>query len=137
MIEEEYFKDQRIRISVFMSVHNVHVNFFPIDGTVEYVGYHPGKYLIAKYPKSSVLNEHNTVVVKKSENEVVLFRQIAGYVARRIVSKVKVGQEAVQGEEMGMIRFGSRVDVFLPLNTEIAVKIGEKVRAQKSVLAYF
>ena len=135
--ESEYFKDIRIKISVFMSVHNVHVNFFPIDGVVEYACYHPGKYLLAKYPKSSVHNEHNTVVVRKSEREIVLFRQIAGFVARRIVSPVKQGDYAVQGIEMGMIRFGSRVDVFLPVGTEVAVKLGEKVRAQKSVLAYF
>lgn len=135
--EPEYFKDDRIKISVFMSVYNVHVNFFPIDGTVEYVAYHPGKYLVAFLPKSSSDNEHNTVVVRKNEREVVLFRQIAGFVARRIICLPKPGDAAVQGEEMGMIRFGSRLDVFLPLDVTVNVRVGDKVRTQKTVLAYF
>lgn len=137
MNEYEYFKDKRIKISIFMSVHNVHVNFYPIDGKVEYVAYHPGKYFIAHLPKSSVDNEHNTVVVRKNEQDVVLFRQIAGFVARRIVSYPKVGDTVEQGTEMGMIRFGSRVDVFLPLDTKVNVKLGGTVRTQKTVLAYF
>lgn len=137
MNEYEYFHDNRIKISIFMSVHNVHVNFYPIDGVVEYVKYHPGKYFIAHLPKSSIENEHNSVVVRRDEQMVVLFRQIAGIVARRIVSYPKVGDRVKQGTEMGMIRFGSRVDVFLPLDAQICVKIGDKVRAQKSVLAYF
>lgn len=135
--EYEYFKDSRIKISVFMSVYNVHVNFYPIAGTIEYVAYHPGKYFVAHLPKSSLDNEHNTVVVRRNENDVVLFRQIAGFVARRIVSYPKPGDQVQQGEEMGMIRFGSRVDVFLPLNAEVNVKVGDKVRTQKTVLAYF
>lgn len=135
--EHEYFKDSRIKISVFMSVYNVHVNFYPINGTIEYVAYHPGKYFVAHLPKSSLDNEHNTVVVRKNENDVVLFRQIAGFVARRIVSYPQPGDQVTQGEEMGMIRFGSRVDVFLPLSAEVNVKVGDKVRTQKTVLAYF
>ena len=135
--EHEYFKDSRIKISIFMSVYNVHVNFYPISGSVEYVAYHPGKYFVANLPKSSLDNEHNTVVVRRNENDVVLFRQIAGFVARRIVSYPKPGDKVQQGEEMGMIRFGSRVDVFLPLNAEVNVKVGDKVRTQKTVLAYF
>lgn len=135
--EYEYFKDSRIKISVFMSVYNVHVNFYPIAGTIEYVAYHPGKYFVAHLPKSSLDNEHNTVVVRRNENDVVLFRQIAGFVARRIVSYPKPGDQVKQGEEMGMIRFGSRVDVFLPLNAEVNVKVGDKVCTQKTVLAYF
>lgn len=135
--EHEYFKDKRIKISIFMSVHNVHVNFYPIDGEVEYVAYHPGKYFIAHLPKSSLDNEHNTVVVRNDENRSVLFRQIAGFVARRIISYPKVGDKVKQGDEMGMIRFGSRVDVFLPLDAEVNVKLGEPVRTQKTVLAYF
>ena len=135
--EHEYFKDSRIKISVFMSVYNVHVNFYPISGSVEYVAYHPGKYFVANLPKSSLDNEHNTVVVRRNENDVVLFRQIAGFVARRIVSYPQPGDYVEQGEVMGMIRFGSRVDVFLPLNAEVNVKVGDKVRTQKSVLAYF
>lgn len=136
-VEQEYFNDKRLKISIFMSIYNVHVNYFPIDGEVEYVAYHPGKYLIASYPKSSTNNEHNTVVVKKNDREKVLFRQIAGFVARRIVCSLKPGDVSVQGEEMGMIRFGSRVDVFLPLDVEVVAKPGDKVKAQKTVLAYF
>lgn len=135
--EHEYFKDPRIKISVFMSVYNVHVNFYPIAGEIEYVAYHPGKYFIAHLPKSSLDNEHNTVVVRKNENDVVLFRQIAGFVARRIVSYPEKGDHVEQGQQMGMIRFGSRVDVFLPLSAEVNVKVGDKVRTQKTVLAYF
>ena len=135
--EGEYFKDRRILISIFMSAHNVHVNSYPIDGVVEYVGYHPGKYLIAKLPKSSTDNENNSVVVKQDEHRIVLFRQIAGFVARRIVCYAKPGMEVQQGDEMGMIKFGSRVDVFLPLDAQVVVQMGDKVRSKKSVLAYF
>ena len=136
-IEEEYYKDNRLKISIFMSINNVHVNFFPIDGIVEYVGYHEGKYLVAKLPKSSTDNEHNTVVVRKNERDTVLFRQIAGFIARRIVSYAEVGDIAEQGKEMGIIRFGSRVDLYLPLDIQVAVKVGDKVTARKTVLAYF
>jgi phosphatidylserine decarboxylase len=136
-IENEYFKDKRIRLSIFMSPNNVHVNSYPIDGEVAYVCYHPGKYLLAKLPKSSVDNEHNTVVVRKNEYEEVLFKQIAGFVARRIVSYAEKGAKAVQGEEMGMIKFGSRVDVVVPLDSKINVKIGDKVTSKKTVLSYF
>lgn len=135
--EPEFFKDERIKISIFMSVNNVHVNSFPIDGVVEYVAYHPGKYLIAKLPKSSTDNEHNTVVVRKDAARVVLFRQIAGFVARRIVCHLHAGDTAIQGEEMGMIRFGSRVDVFLPLDAQVYVNLNDKVVSKKTVLAYF
>lgn len=134
--EHEYFKDKRIKISIFMSLHNVHVNFYPISGRIEYVAYHPGKYFVAHLPKSSLDNEYNTVVVSKDEHNKVLFRQIAGFVARRIVSYPQPGDIVEQGTEMGMIRFGSRVDVFLPLDAEINVKIGDCVRTQKTVLAY-
>ncbi len=137
VMENEYFHDKRIKISVFMSIYNVHVNSYPIDGVVEYVGYHPGKYLVAKLPKSSVDNEHNSVVVKQSDERIVLFRQIAGIVARRIVSYAKVGEQVKQGHEMGIIRFGSRVDVFLPLDAQIYVKLGDRVSSQKTVLATF
>lgn len=135
--EYEYFKDERIKISIFMSVHNVHVNSYPIDGQIEYIAYHPGKYLIAKRPKSSVDNEHNTIVVSKDEHRKVLFRQIAGFVARRIISYPEQGDLVKQGEEVGMIKFGSRVDVFLPLDAQVAVKIGDKTVSKKTVLAYF
>lgn len=135
--EGEYFKDRRLLISIFMSAHNVHVNSYPISGKVEYIGYHPGKYWVAKLPKSSTDNEHNSVVIKQSEQRIVLFRQIAGFVARRIVCYAQKGMIVKQGDEMGMIKFGSRVDVFLPLDAQIAVQVGEKVRSKKSVLAYF
>lgn len=135
--EYEYFKDERIRISIFMTINNVHVNSYPIDGTVEYVGYHPGKYFVASLPKSSVDNEHNTIVVSQNEHQKVLFRQIAGFIARRIISYPEKGDVVYQGEEVGMIKFGSRVDVFLPLDAQIAVNKGEKVVSKKTVLAYF
>lgn len=135
--EYEYFKDERLKISIFMSINNVHVNSYPIDGTVEYTAYHPGKYYLAKLPKSSVDNEHNTIVVGADEHDKVLFRQIAGFVARRIISYPEVGDVVKQGEEVGMIKFGSRVDVFLPLDVQVAVNKGDKVVSKKTVLAYF
>ena len=134
--EHEYFKDERLKISVFMSIHNVHVNSYPITGEISYAAYHPGKYLLAKLPKSSVDNEHNTLVVRNDSVE-VLFRQIAGFVARRIISYPEVGDHVEQGEEVGMIKFGSRVDVFLPKTAVPAVSKGDKVVSKKSVLAYF
>lgn len=135
--EYEFFKDERIRISIFMSINNVHVNSFPIDGTIEYIAYHPGRYMLAKLPKSSIDNEHNSIVVTKNDHEKVLFRQIAGFVARRIISYPEVGDQVKQGDEVGMIKFGSRVDVFLPLDAQIAVQKGDKVVSKKTVLAYF
>ena len=133
--EHEYFKDERVKISIFMSINNVHVNSYPITGEVSYTAYHPGKYVLAKLPKSPVDNEHNTIVVKGEEE--VLFRQIAGFVARRIISYPEVGDHVEQGEEVGMIKFGSRVDVFLPKGTKVAVSNGDKVVSKKTVLAYF
>ena len=135
--EYEYFKDERIKISIFMSINNVHVNSYPIDGTIEYTSYHPGKYVLAKLPKSSVDNEHNTIVVARNEQEKVLFRQIAGFIARRIISYPEVGDVVKQGDEVGMIKFGSRVDVFLPLDAQVVVSKGDKMVSKKTVLAYF
>ena len=134
--EHEYFKEERLKISVFMSINNVHVNSYPITGEVSYTAYHPGKYALAKLPKSSVDNEHNTIVIRNGETE-VLFRQIAGFVARRIISYPEVGDHVEQGEEVGMIKFGSRVDVFLPKTASIAVSKGDKVVSKKTVLAYY
>ena len=134
--EHEYFKDERLKISIFMSINNVHVNSYPISGEISYMAYHPGKYAVAKLPKSSVDNEHNTIVVNNGETE-VLFRQIAGFVARRIISYPEVGDSVEQGEEVGMIKFGSRVDVFLPKTASIAVSKGDNVVSKKTVLAYF
>lgn len=135
--EYEYFKDERLKISIFMSINNVHVNSYPIDGVVEYIAYHPGKYVLAKLPKSSVDNEHNTIVVSKNDHDKVMFRQIAGFIARRIISYPQIGDQVIQGDEVGMIKFGSRVDVFLPLDVQVAVSKGDKVVSKKTVLAYF
>ncbi len=134
--ENEYFHDKRIQVSVFMSAYDVHVNWFPMDGVVTYHRYHPGKKMFAINPKSSEFNERNTFVVKDDKGREVLFRQIAGVMARRIVWHAKVGTVAEVGKEFGMIRFGSRVDFFLPLDAEINVKLYDVVRGQMSVLAY-
>ncbi len=135
--EPEYFNDKRIVVSVFMSPFNVHVNWYPVSGKVSYVEYHKGKHLAAYNPKSSLDNERNTVVVKASNGEEVLVRQIAGVMARRIVSYVKKYHLAKQGEEFGIIRFGSRVDFFLPTDVKVQVKIGDKVTGKKTVIANF
>lgn len=132
--EDEYFKDKRIQVSIFMSPFNVHVNRNPIGGKVEYAQYHEGKYLVAWHPKSSTENERTTVVINSGQHE-VLFRQIAGALARRIKFYVKKGQDVKQGEEMGFIKFGSRVDVFLPIGTQINVKIDDVVKGNKTVIA--
>lgn len=136
-IEKEYFGDKRIQVSIFMSPLNVHVNRNPISGIVSYFKYHPGDYLVAWHPKSSELNERTTCVIKDDQGREVLFRQIAGAVARRIRWYVKENQSVKQGEEMGFIKFGSRIDVFLPLNAQIKVKIGDKPRGGETVLATF
>ena len=136
-VETEYFNDKRKQISIFMSPLNVHVNSYPIDGEVVYVKYHPGKHLVASLPKASKDNEHSTVVQKHKNGEEVLFRQIAGAVARRIVCYAKKGDVVFQGTEMGIIKFGSRVDVFLPLSAKINVNLKEKVQSKITHLAYF
>ena len=133
--ETEYFKDRRIQVSIFMSPINVHVNRNPISGIVSYFKYHPGKFLVAWHPKSSTDNERTTVVVKNGANVEVLFRQIAGALARRIVWYVKENDVVTQGAEFGFIKFGSRVDLFLPLGTELSVNIGDKVVGGKTVIA--
>lgn len=133
--EPEYFKGKRLQISVFMSPLNVHVNRSPVTGTVRYYRYHPGDYLVAWHPKSSTLNERTTVVVETNKGDSVLFRQIAGALARRIVCYVNEGDQIEQGGEYGFIKFGSRVDVFLPIGTHARVKPGDVVRGGESVLA--
>ncbi len=135
VLEDEYFHDQRRQVSIFMSIYDVHINFFPFDGKVTYYKYHPGKFLLAFKPKSSTDNEHNTIVLKDKKGREILVRQIAGFVARRIVCDLRAGDEAVVGEELGMIRFGSRVDVFLPLDAEVKVKINQKTTGKETVLA--
>lgn len=131
---KEYLGERRIQVSVFMSIWNVHINWFPVGGTVAYYKYHPGKYLVAWHPKSSELNERTTVVVDTGR-EKILFRQIAGAVARRIVSYAKEGKAVDQNTQCGFIKFGSRVDIFLPLDAEILVSTGQKVTGTQTVLA--
>jgi phosphatidylserine decarboxylase len=133
--ETEFLKDKRIQLSVFMSPVNVHVNRNPISGVVKYFKYHPGKYLVAWHPKSSTENERTTVVTENKAGTQVLFRQIAGALARRIVWYVKEGDKVEQGEQFGFIKFGSRVDLYLPLGTKINVEIGEIVKGGRTVLA--
>ena len=135
-LENEYFKDKRLQISIFMSPTNVHVNRNPISGTINYFKYHRGKYLVAWHPKSSTENERTTVVISRGEDEILL-RQIAGAVAKRIINYVTVGNKVVQGNDMGFIKFGSRVDLFLPLDAVIEVQIGQKVRGNETVIAKF
>lgn len=135
VMEDEYFHDKRRQVSIFMSIYNVHVNFFPFDGEVTYYKYHPGKFLVAFNPKSSSDNEHNTIILKDRKGREIMVRQIAGFVARRIVCDLQAGDESVVGEELGMIRFGSRVDVFLPLDAEVKVKIGDRTVGKETVLA--
>lgn len=125
--EAEFYKEKRLQVSIFMSPFNVHVNRFPISGEVEYEKYHPGLYLVAWHPKSSTENERTTVVVKNDKGS-VLFRQIAGALAKRIVCYPKVGDKANQSMEMGFIKFGSRVDVYLPIGTKVNVQLNEVVK---------
>lgn len=131
--ENEYMGCKCLQISVFMSVHNVHVNWFPVSGEVEYFKYHPGKFLVAWHPKSSEDNERTTTVVNTGKHK-VLFRQIAGFVARRIVSYAEVGKRVEQNTKCGFIKFGSRVDLLLPLDCEPLVKIGDKVVGSQTPL---
>ena len=133
--EPEYFKEKKLQVSIFMSPINVHVTRYPTGGLVKYSKYHPGKFLVAWHPKSSTENERTTVVV---ENEVfgdVLYRQIAGALAKRIVNYAKEGEIVIQGTDAGFIKFGSRVDVFLPLGTKLNVKLGDKVKGGVQVIA--
>jgi len=132
--ESEYFKDKRIQVSIFMSPLNVHANYNPISGLVKYVKYHPGLFLVAWHPKSSTENERSTMVIEHSSGKEVLFRQIAGAVARRICYYLHEGQKVTTGEEFGFIKFGSRIDLFLPLDTKLEIKIGDVVKAKLTKL---
>jgi phosphatidylserine decarboxylase len=134
--EPEYFKDKRKQISIFMSPVNVHVNRNPVAGTVKYAKYHPGKYLVAWHPKSSTENERTTVVIGSKHSD-VLFRQIAGALAKRIVYYVKEGDEVEQGGEMGFIKFGSRIDIYLPLDAKVEVQLNQKTKGGETVIASF
>ena len=135
MEEGEYFKDKRIQISIFMSPLNVHVNRYPISGVVKYAKYHPGAYLVAWHPKSSLLNERSSVVIQSPAGQEVMYKQIAGALARRIIMYAKEGLKVMQGKDSGFIRFGSRVDVILPPDAKILVKVGDKARGGEQVLA--
>ena len=132
--EGEYLKCDCIQVSIFMSIFNVHVNWFPINGEVEYYKYHPGRYFVAMHPKSSEKNERTSIVVNSGEKR-VLFRQIAGYIARRIVCYAAEGKYVSQGEQVGFIKFGSRVDLFLPLDARIQVTKGQKVEGRTTIIA--
>lgn len=133
--EPEYFKEKRIQISIFMSPLNVHVNRYPISGVIRYAKYHPGAYLVAWHPKSSTLNERTSVVIESPEGQKVMYKQIAGALARRIVMYAEHGAKVLQGTDSGFIKFGSRVDVILPLDANILVKIGDKARGGEQILA--
>ena len=136
VFESEYLKEVRIQVSIFMSIFNVHINWFPTGGKVEYFKHHNGHFHVANHPKSSEKNEHTTIVVNHNGQK-ILFRQIAGLIARRIVSYVKVGKEVHQCTQAGFIKFGSRVDLLLPLESKIEVKVGQKVKGGQSVIATY
>ncbi|HLP75123.1 MAG TPA: phosphatidylserine decarboxylase family protein [Bacteroidales bacterium] len=131
----EYFNDLRLQVSIFMSPFNVHCNRYPVSGKIKYVCYHPGNYMVAWHPKSSELNERSTVVIETDDGTEIMVRQIAGAVARRIVTYSKQEQDVKQGGELGFIKFGSRVDIFLPLGTELEIPILQQVKANKTVIA--
>ena len=133
--EPEYFKGKRLQVSIFMSPINVHVTRYALNGTIKYSKYHPGKYLVAWHPKASTENERTTIVVENKVFGEVLYRQIAGALAKRIINYAEVGEEVIQGSDAGFIKFGSRVDIFLPLNTKLTVKIGDKVKGGVQVIA--
>lgn len=133
--EKEYFKDKRRQISIFMSPLNVHVTRYPISGLVKYSKYHPGKYLVAWHPKSSEENERTTIVVENKSAGQILYRQIAGAVARRIVNYAQKDQQVIQGEDAGFIKFGSRIDIFVPLNMKVLVELDQKTKGGETVIA--
>jgi phosphatidylserine decarboxylase len=135
VFEPEFLKAEAIQVSIFMSPVNVHINWYPVNGVVEYTKYHPGKYLVAWHPKSSTENERSTVVVKRKDGKRVLVRQIAGILARKICTYSKVTMVAKQGAELGFIKFGSRVDLFLPLDAKINVKLEQKVTGSIDCIA--
>jgi len=134
--EPEYFKDQRIQVSIFMSARNVHVNWFPVSGLIKYYYYHPGKHMVAFDPKSSLENERATTVIRTDSGKEILVRQIAGAVARRIVTYPIVGFPESQGDELGFIKFGSRVDLLLPLDTKLEVTLNQLVTGKMTIIGY-
>ena len=134
VLEEEYFKERKLQVSIFMSPLNVHVTRYPISGKVVFSKYHPGKYLVAWHPKSSILNERTSIVVKNDSVGEILYRQIAGALARRIVNYAKKDLNVIQGEDAGFIKFGSRIDLFLPVKSNVNVSIGQKVKGGITVI---
>lgn len=132
--EPEFFKDERLQVSIFMSPLNVHVTRYPISGKIIFSKYHPGRYLVAWHPKSSTKNERTTIVIENQIFGKILYRQIAGAVARRIVNYAKESKNVIQGEDAGFIKFGSRIDLFLPLETKVNVKINQKVKGGITVI---
>ena len=135
VFESEYFKDNRLQVSIFMSPINVHVTRYPVNGKVKFSKYHPGKYLVAWHPKASTENERTTVVIENRVFGEILYRQIAGALARRIVNYAEEGMQVIQGTDAGFIKFGSRVDLFLPLGTEVNVKLNQKAVGGKTIIA--
>jgi phosphatidylserine decarboxylase len=135
VFESEYFKDNRLQVSIFMSPINVHVTRYPVNGKVKFSKYHPGKYLVAWHPKASTKNERTTVVIENRVFGEILYRQIAGALARRIVNYAEEGMQVIQGTDAGFIKFGSRVDLFLPLGTEVNVKLNQKAVGGKTIIA--
>jgi len=133
--ETEYFKDKRLQVSIFMSPINVHVTRYPVNGKVKFSKYHPGKYLVAWHPKASTENERTTIVVENRIFGEILYRQIAGALAKRIVNYAEEGMQVIQGTDAGFIKFGSRVDLFLPLGTEVNVKLNQKAIGGKTIIA--
>jgi phosphatidylserine decarboxylase len=135
VFEKEYFKDKRLQVSIFMSPLNVHVTRYPLSGKIVFSKYHPGKYLVAWHPKSSEKNERTTIVIKNEIFGEVLYRQIAGALAKRIVNYAEVGNKALQGQDAGFIKFGSRVDLFLPLGTKLNVELNQTVKGAQTIIA--
>ncbi|MFY0714802.1 phosphatidylserine decarboxylase family protein [Seonamhaeicola sp. NFXS20] len=135
VFEKEYFKEKRLQVSVFMSPINVHVTRYPISGKIIFSKYHPGKYLVAWHPKASEENERTSIVVENETYGKVLYRQIAGALAKRIVNYAKVNETAKQGDDAGFIKFGSRVDLFLPLDTNLKIELNQKVRGGETIIA--
>ncbi|MBL7138097.1 MAG: phosphatidylserine decarboxylase family protein [Bacteroidales bacterium] len=135
-IEPEFFKEERIQVSIFMSARNVHVNWFPISGNITYYHYHPGKHMVAFSPKASLENERTTTVIETEDGKEILIRQIAGAIARRVKCYPVVGEPVIQGDELGFIKFGSRVDLLLPVDTEIDIKVGQTVVGKQTVIGH-
>jgi phosphatidylserine decarboxylase len=132
--EDEYLKQDMLQISIFMSITNIHMNWLPVGGVIDYFKYHPGRFLIAWHPKSSTENERTTTVVKLDNGEKILFRQVAGLIARRIVTYIKVGDQVKQNDVFGFIKFGSRIDVLVPKDSELLVEIGDPVVGSQTPL---